>query len=137
MFWPSALRIGGSNHHMSGATSGYPALNRSRRFDCGRSNPAGNEKLGNTTHVMFASRVTEWLMARSARYLVSVGGSMKISWPKLFSTGVDLCRSREKAKPISNLHYLLIADFPIGTAWYHLKKITFRTYRWCRYVTKL
>src|SRR5580765_5473566 len=126
MFWPSALRIGGSNHHMSGATSGYPALSLKSRFDCGRSNPAGNEKSGKTTQVIFASTDTECLMARSVRYLVSAGGSMKNSCFILFSTRIDLRRSCKKPKPVSDFHYLFITDLPIRTPRHYFKEIPFR-----------
>src|SRR5258708_9161763 len=113
MTCPSARRIGGSNHHMSGGTSGYPALRRSRRFDCGWSNPGGNVKLGNSTQVMFASIETEWLMARCVRYSVSVEGNTMVLLLRPLSPGLDLRWCCKKANPVPNFHFLLFPILPI------------------------
>lgn len=57
---PLASLTGGANHHMSGGTSGYPALSLNRRSDSGRSYPTGREKPGRMTHVMLASGMTSY-----------------------------------------------------------------------------
>ncbi len=95
---------------MSGATSGYPGLSLSNRSDSVRSNPWGKRKLGNTTHVIFASDATEWLMPRSVRYLVSLGGNKAVLPTRAFCARIDQCWRCEKAQPVPDFYDLLVPD---------------------------
>src|SRR5579863_3481284 len=86
---------------------------------------------------MLASRDTEWLTARSVKYLVSAGGNTVILPLPLLCPRIDLRRRSKKAQSIPNFYFLIVTDFPIGTTRHNLEEIAIRAYWGGRHMTQL
>jgi hypothetical protein len=88
-------------------------------------------------HVMFASDVTEWSIARSVRYLLSSGGNKGDLSSLNAPARIYLSGRGEESKSVANFDLLLILDFSIRTTRHDFKKIQIGTDRGRGEVAKL
>src|SRR5689334_6097309 len=74
--------------------------------------------------------MTEWLSARSVRYLVSFDGNNAIPPQRAFHTRIDHSWYCEKPKPVPNFHNLIVPNLSIRATRHYFKKIAVRAYWW-------